>query len=76
MQPPVLGASATRAPRLILPGEGGDDVVRPAKLGQRELMLVPAVFLVRRKMNLCSCERIIVAASSKRWSQAYSTQPA
>ena len=37
MQPPVLGAPATGAPRLILPGEGGDDVVRPAEIGQREL---------------------------------------
>jgi hypothetical protein len=37
MQPPVLGAPASGAPRFILPGEGGDDVVRPTKLGQREL---------------------------------------
>src|SRR5512143_2770023 len=37
MQPPVLSAAAAGAPRLIFPGERGDDVVRPAKLGQREL---------------------------------------
>src|SRR5262249_31939806 len=37
MQPPILRPTSIGAPRLVDLGQGGDDVQRPAQIGEREL---------------------------------------